>query len=65
MSGLGAIFRFLSVSVLLVCVSMPVFSETPADSLPEVVVSSTRLQDQPVEQRRVPANVTILTQKDI
>ena len=65
MSGLRAIFRFLSISVPLLCVSLPVFAEMPADSLPEVVISSTRLQDQPVEQHRVPANITILTQKDI
>ena len=65
MSGLRAIFSFLSISVPLLCVSLPVFAEMPADSLPEVVISSTRLQDQPVEQHRVPANITILTQKDI
>lgn len=65
MSGFRALFRLLSVSVLLLCVSLPVFAEMPADPLPEVVISSTRLHDQPVEQRRVPANITILTQKDI
>ena len=65
MSGLRVIFSFLSVSVLLLCVSQPVFAEMPAESLPEVVVSSTRLQDVAVDPARVPANITVITQKEI
>ena len=65
MSGLRAIFSFLFVSVLLVCVSMPVFAEMPTDPLPEVVVSSTRLPGDPVESRNLPAKVTVITAEDI
>jgi iron complex outermembrane receptor protein len=65
MSGLRAGFRFLSVSVLLLCFSLPVFAEMPAESLPEVVVSSTRLPGDPVESRTVPAKITVITAGDI
>jgi iron complex outermembrane receptor protein len=65
MSGLRAIFRFLSVSIPLLCFSLPVFAETPADPLPEVVISSTRLPGDPVESRSVPAKVTIITAEEI
>ncbi len=65
MPGLRAVFHCLSVFVLLPYVSLPVFAETPPESLPEVVISSTRLQDVAVDPKRVPANITVITRKDI
>jgi outer membrane receptor protein involved in Fe transport len=65
MSDLRASFCFLSVSILLLCVSLPVFAETPTESLPEVVISSTRLPGDPVESRTVPTKVTVITAEDI
>ena len=66
MSGLGAIFRVLFISVLLLCVSLPVFAEMPAESLPETVVSSTRLPaGGQVNIYDTPAKVTVITAEQI
>lgn len=65
MSSVRAGFRFLSIPILLVCFSLPVFAEMPADPLPEVIISSTRLPGDPIESRTVPAKVTVITAEDI
>ena len=65
MSVLRAGCRFLPVSVLLLCASLPVFAEMPAESLPETVVSSTRLPGDPVDPATLPAKVTVITAEDI
>jgi len=65
MSGLRAIFRFLSLSVLLLCVSLPVSAESPPESLPEVVISSTRLPGDPVDPLVLASKITAITATDI
>ncbi len=65
MSDLRAGFCFLSVSILLLCVSLPVFAEAPAESLPEVVVTSTRLPGEKVSTYDIPAKVTVITAEQI
>jgi iron complex outermembrane receptor protein len=66
MSDLGVIFRLLSISVLLLCVSLPVFAETPAELLPETVVSSTRLPaGGQTDIYDTPAKVTVITAEQI
>lgn len=65
MSSLRPIFRFLSVSIPLLCFSLPGFAEMPADPLPEVVVSSTRLPGEKVSTYDVPAKVTVITAEQI
>ncbi len=65
MSSLRPIFSFLSVSIPLLCFSLPVFAEMPADPLPEVVVSSTRLPGEKVSAYDIPAKVTVITAEQI
>jgi len=65
MSSLHAGFRLLAISILLLCFSVPVFAETPTESLPETVVTSTRLPGDPVDPLTLPAKVTVITAEDI
>src|SRR5437867_2174627 len=64
MSGLHSVLRVLLVSILLLGVSLPVFAEMPAESLPEVVVTSTRLPGDPVDPLTLPAKVTVITAEE-
>ncbi len=65
MSRLRAGFRLLASFILLLCLSLPVFAETPTESLPETVVTSTRLPGDPVDPLTLPAKVTVITAEDI
>src|SRR6266849_1407893 len=65
MSSLRAGFRLLAISILLLCFSLPVFAETPTESLPETVITSTRLPGDPVDPLTLPAKVTVITAEDI
>jgi iron complex outermembrane receptor protein len=65
MSSLCAGFRLLASSILLLCFSLPVFAETPTESLPETVVTSTRLPGDPIDPLTLPAKVTVITAEDI
>ena len=64
MSGLHSVLRVLLVSILLLGVSLPIFAEMPAESLPEVVVTSTRLPGDPVDPLTLPAKVTVITAEE-
>ena len=66
MSVLRVGLRVLSVFVLLLCVSLPVLAEAPDESLPETVVSSTRLPaGGQVSIYDTPAKVTVITAEQI
>lgn len=63
MSGLRAIFSFLSVSVLLLCVSLPVSAAEPsADVLEEVVVTATKT---PVPVSRLTSAVEVIKGEEL
>jgi iron complex outermembrane receptor protein len=57
---IGYLFLFLFAFV-----SLPAFGAAPAELLPEVLVSSTRLPDVPVDPRILPAKITVVTAEDI
>ena len=65
MSGLPAVLgRY--VPFLFVFLPLPAFAaDSASDALPEVVVTSTRLPDVPVDPRTLPAKITVITAEDI
>jgi outer membrane receptor protein involved in Fe transport len=67
MSGLVRLaFAFCFCLTFVEFVPSVVWSQDSAPAqLEEVVVSATRLQDVPVDPKRVPANITVITQKEI
>lgn len=65
MSGLLTGVRRLCLSILVLFPTTAVSAEPSTESLPEVVISSTRLQGNPVDIRTLPTKVTVITADEI